>query len=1163
MSSQQSPRMLQKIAPLPLSYRRCCVDFWDGRVHASPVASPEHIACADDGDPVFELELFLQAYLPTIPPSLIARFPLPPETYLLEIAAPLKSEHLPERLRVPISVRFACVVVPLPRSLWVIIPTLQQHTFFVAPDEPLEQTIRDEIKRMVAARELNSVQFLKMLPGSTHELRWLSLSLDRQRALTNAAQARTRQRVLAKHAQKLLAIKVLESVGVALHDQIDHDSPAPPFAHQDLPLRTLTALLGGKERSSILILGPTLAGKTALVRAWLWNVLRAPKNKSANNKTSPVRVYSLSGAQLMAGMSGLGQWQARALRIMQAAETLDAILFFEDLRDLFAERSGSGVDLAGALKPFLEDNRVRLLATLSSDAFDRLERLHIAFFNCLQRLHIAPLTPAQTLDALRAWTVYAQKFQPHRPNLAPDAVPLIVDLLHRYQPYQAFPGKAVRFFDTLRTVHEARATFSQTITATDALDAFALQSGMPAFLLRDDQPLKLAQIMGHFRTKVIGQDEAITRLAHLLCTVKANLQPSQKPLATLLFVGPTGVGKTEVARALAHLLFSDATRMIRFDMSEYADASASSRLIHGTQSTEGLLTRQVRQQPFCVLLLDEIEKAHPSVFDLLLQVCGEGRLTDAQGRTAFFHNAIIIMTSNLGAAEQRQRLPGFINTSRAAESHYAEIVNRTFRPEFVNRIDRIVPFVALSPEQLSQVTALVSKRVASRRGLSELGIDLQISQAAHAALTLQGSDPLYGARALRRHLDHHLASPLARLLSAHAPDGRGATLLVAAPGDPPPPHQPLASIEHNGLQFSLLRARAFSQNRALFDLDTLSQTRRKIEQALRLPPIEQLQGRRQQLIADLNDLARRIKKQNDARNPDPRLSSEMNLLQSEFTDLDRLWSRTTSLLQNLHDSEELALLALFDSQDPAPFTRDALVHARDLQHHLVHLLLAQIRARDAISVLLQEHDDGPTLSLLILPLINAAATRKWTLSFHLNSDAPSQTPHDPWPANWPTDCSWGPPRDPSWIINWLQTQTYHPTRCVVVSVQGAYAGALLALCAGLHRWHNPPATLDHTHNPPDQAHLTFTPLAMRASFTPKDFESKHLVPPAPIPAADLAKLKPAREYFEDHLIARPPIPLPPPTPRTPSAPPANHLSLRFLRVLGAFRGDRAATPLGA
>ena len=293
-------------------------------------------------------------------------------------------------------------------------------------------------------------------------------------------------------------------------------------------------------------------------------------------------------------------------------------------------------------------------------------------------------------------------------------------------------------------------------------------------LLDDATPLDLEAARNWFAARVIGQDEAVDLVVDLLATVKAGLARPGKPIASLMFIGPTGVGKTELAKALAEFLFGDSRRMTRFDMSEYADPIAVLRLIGGaTGRGEGLLTARVREQPFSVLLLDEFEKADPSFFDLLLQVLGEGRLTDVAGSLADFRNAVVIMTSNLGAESYRRGRSGFVRgraTAHDSRAHFVREVQAMVRPELFNRLDRIVPF---APLDLATAGGIVDRQlglIARRDGFRSGLVRLSVAPGVPRRLARRGHDPTYGARPLKRAIERELLAPLAERINRHASD---------------------------------------------------------------------------------------------------------------------------------------------------------------------------------------------------------------------------------------------------------------------------------------------------------------------------------------------------------------------------------------------------------
>ena len=376
-------------------------------------------------------------------------------------------------------------------------------------------------------------------------------------------------------------------------------------------------------------------------------------------------MWATSASELIAGASGLGEWQARVAAVLAAAETLDAVLYFDDFGALFADRPGEGgIDIGAAIRRHVVDGRVRVVGELTAAALDRAERRDVSLIGAMLRIQVPPTDPETTIAACLAWVALLAQTQPHRPQIAPAMVPTAVDLARRYLPYRAFPGKAVRLLEELRVAHDSvrdDTGAGPVLGNAQLFSAFSWSTGIPIALLDDQQAIARADVIAALRKRMIGQDAAVARVADAVCVAKARLQPADKPLASLLFVGPSGVGKTELARSVAAYLFNTPDRMVRLDMSEYTDPWAAERLFGSAGGgndgdDEGRLTAAVRSQPFGVVLLDEIEKAHASVFDLLLQVLGEARLTDGRGRTTYFHNAIIVLTSNLGTRSARGTL---------------------------------------------------------------------------------------------------------------------------------------------------------------------------------------------------------------------------------------------------------------------------------------------------------------------------------------------------------------------------------------------------------------------------------------------------------------------------------------------------------------------------
>ncbi|HUJ63799.1 MAG TPA: AAA family ATPase, partial [Kofleriaceae bacterium] len=583
-----------------------------------------------------ELELALSELPDEARPPTVARLLLPDGVRIehLELELPLGDE-LAGRLARPITATIAVTVVPEPRpdgglaGHWVFVPVLD-HACFVERGDDLAERLTAELRVLPAALALDLDGWKRLVTWAPARLEPIEVEL----ATTPLAQAKGR-RALAEAERKRLAYATLDAAG----RRVQPARPAPPLVGRDELLAELGRALDRKTRRSALVVGDEAVGKSALIEAW-----------AAANPTR--EVWATSASELVAGASGLGEWQQRIAAVLEAAETLDAILYFDDFGALFADRPAEGgIELGAALRRHVVDGRVRVVGELTAVALDRAERHDASLIGAMLRVHLAPTDLDTTIAAGQAWAAFWQRTQPHRPQIAPAMVPTAVDLARRYLPYRAFPGKAVRLLEELRVAHDASRDehgVGPVLGDRALYAAFSWATGIPIALLDDQHALAQDEVVGALRRRMIGQDAAVRRVAEAICIAKARLGPIDKPLASLLFVGPSGVGKTELARSVAAYLFGAPDKMVRLDMSEYTDPWAAERLFGGTSGDDGRLTAAVKSQPFGVVLLDEIEKAHPSVFDVLLQVLGEARLTDGRGRTTYFHNAIVVLTSNLG-----------------------------------------------------------------------------------------------------------------------------------------------------------------------------------------------------------------------------------------------------------------------------------------------------------------------------------------------------------------------------------------------------------------------------------------------------------------------------------------------------------------------------------
>lgn len=551
-------------------------------------------------------------------------------------------------------------------------------------------------------------------------------------------------------------------------------NPIPAF-HIDDRVEKLASRLAEPDRQSVLLVGPVGVGKTK-------TILEFASRKSQFGFDA-FEFWETSGSRIVAGMTGFGQWQERCQKITEELKKRAGILHVGNLLELLetGKSSGQVQSIASWMQTHVQRGNLQIIAECTPEQLTIIETRDPQLLESLNILQVSrPDTQLQknifgsVLDHL----LENLSISNGRVSASPEALDAVYWLHQRYATYSANPGRPIQFLQRLveDACHEleqfAELDSEVLIDAEFVSRVFSSQTGLPFFLLSRNEPLSLMEMENWFSDRVIDQPVPVETVSNLIATAKSGLSPIGKPIASLMFIGPTGVGKTEMAKSLAEFMFGSKERLLRFDMSEFADEISVQRLIGGTGEKEGVLTGKVKQHPFSVILFDEFEKAHPAFFDLLLQVLGEGRLTDGQGRTTDFSTTIIIITSNLGAEQFKPVAFGFgsSNSDSAAnddryECHFVDEVQKKLRPELFNRLDRIVPF---RPLQLATIEKIVDREVEKlkrREGIWYRPIELNVSPEVPTWLAKSSMDLRYGARPIQRLIHDQMTIPLSEKLA--------------------------------------------------------------------------------------------------------------------------------------------------------------------------------------------------------------------------------------------------------------------------------------------------------------------------------------------------------------------------------------------------------------
>jgi ATP-dependent Clp protease ATP-binding subunit ClpC len=555
----------------------------------------------------------------------------------------------------------------------------------------------------------------------------------------------------------------LQTFGRFVDEESGHKLLVEHDAVKDLLERAEACILHQPPRS-LLVVGEPRSGKSSFVSML-----------AARARADGWILFEAGGAHLQAGQTYIGQLEERLRRLATELSAEKHVLWHApDFLQLAASgtHQGQSASILDQVLPAIVTGRIVLLSEITPSGLTKVLQLRPAVRTALELVRFRPLSEVEINQLV---VDVADRAAAHLEiDVDPEALETVTHLARHYLGTGQMPGAVI---DLLKlSVQRAVAQDAPRVRREDVLATMAQMTGMPQQVLDDRERVDLAVLRRFFSARVIGQDEAVDAVVDRIAMLKAGLTDSSKPVAVFLFAGPTGTGKTELAKTLAEFLFGSADRLIRLDMSEFQSTESMRKIIGDPDrpNEANALTDRVRRQPFSVVLLDEFEKAHATAWDLFLQVFDDGRLSDAGGNTVDFRHCIIILTSNVGSMIRQDSGSGFVAHAAAALSaqHVMKAINQLFRPEFVNRIDRIIIFRPLSREHMRGIVSKELAHVLERRGLRHREWAVEWEASALEFLLDKGFSPAMGARPLKRAIDQHLLAPLAATLVEHRfPEG--------------------------------------------------------------------------------------------------------------------------------------------------------------------------------------------------------------------------------------------------------------------------------------------------------------------------------------------------------------------------------------------------------